>query len=98
MIKILGYENGEIAKLYLLSTTIVLLASDAVSVFLGSLVMGEAWKAIMSEYSGWYTFTMNPWGYAKMFLFILIGYLIVLGFDFRRIQKIPLDKALKNAE
>lgn len=42
MIKILGYENGEIAKLYLLSTTIVLLASDAVSVFLGSLVMGEA--------------------------------------------------------
>lgn len=52
----------------------------------------------MSEYSGWYTFTMNPWGYAKMFLFILIGYLIVLGFDFRRIQKIPLDKALKNAE
>ncbi len=98
MIKILGYENGEIAKLYLLSTTIVLLASDAVSVFLGSLVMGKAWKAIMSEYSGWYTFTMNPWGYAKMFLFVLIGYLIVLGFDFRRIQKIPLDKALKNAE
>jgi len=28
---------------------------------------------------------------------VLIGYLIVLGFDFRR-KKIPLDKALKNAE
>lgn len=98
MTKILGYENGEIAKLYLLSTTIVLVIADAVSVFLGSFVMKAAWKAIMSGYSGWYAFTMNPWGYAKMFLFVLIGYLIVLGFDFRRIKKIPLDKALKNAE
>lgn len=98
MVKILGYENGEIAKLYLLSTSIVLVIADAISVFLGSFVMAAAWKAIMSDYSGWYAFTMNPWGYAKMFLFVLIGYLIVLNFDFRRIKKIPLDKALKNAE
>lgn len=98
MTKILGYENGEIAKLYLLSTTIVLVIADAVSVFFGSFVMKAAWKAIMSGYSGWYAFTMNPWGYVKMFLFVLIGYLIVLGFDFRRIKRIPLDKALKNAE
>ncbi len=98
MTKILGYENGEIAKLYLLSTSIVMVIADAISVFLGTLVMGVAWKMIMSSYSGWYAFTMNPFGYAKMFLFVLVGYLIVLGFDFRRIKKIPLDKALKNAE
>lgn len=98
MTKILGYENGEIAKLYLLSTSIVMVIADAISVFLGTLVMGAAWKMIMSSYSGWYAFTMNPFGYAKMFLFVLVGYLIVLGFDFRRIKKIPLDKALKNAE
>lgn len=98
MTKILGYENGEIAKLYLLSTSIVLVVADAISVFLGSFVMSAAWKLIMSGYSGWYTFIMNSWGEAKMFLFVLIGYLIVLGFDFRRIKKIALDKALKNAE
>lgn len=98
MTKILGYENGEIAKLYLLSTSIVLVVADAISVFLGSFVMSVAWKWIMSGYSGWYTFKMNSWGEAKMFLFVLIGYLIVLGFDFRRIKKIALDKALKNAE
>lgn len=98
MTKILGYENGEVARLYLLSTTIVFVLADVLGVFLGSLVMGEAWKMIMADYSGWFTFMMNPWGYGKMFLFVLIGYLIVLGFDFRRIKKIPLDKALKNAE
>lgn len=60
MTKILGYENGEIAKLYLMSTTFVLIIADVVSVFLGTLVMGEAWKMIMSEYSGWYIFTVSP--------------------------------------
>lgn len=52
----------------------------------------------MFSYSGWYTFKVDPAGYLKMFLFVLIGYLIVLGFDFKRIKKIPLDKALKNVE
>lgn len=98
MTKILGYENREIASLYLKSTTIILLIADAVSVVLGSLVMSKAWEAIMSEYSGWYTFQISPVGYAKMFLFVLIGYLIVMGFDFRRIKKIPMEEALKNAE
>ncbi len=98
MTKVLGYENGEIARLYLLSTTIVLVIFDALSVFLGALVMGAAWKAIMFRYSGWFTFLIAPSGYAKMFLFVLIGYLIVLFFDFRRIKKIPLSEALKNAE
>lgn len=98
MTKILGYENREIASLYLKSTTIILLIADAVSVVLGSFVMSKAWEAIMSTYSGWYTFQISPVGYAKMFLFVLIGYLIVMGFDFRRIKKIPMEEALKNAE
>lgn len=98
MTKVLGYENGEIARLYLLSTTIVFIICNAVSVFLGTLVMNAAWKAILFGYSGWYTFTMVPSGYAKMFLFVMTGYLIVLFFDFRRIKRIPPGEALKNSE
>ncbi len=98
MTKILGYENREIASLYLLSTTIVLIIFDAISVILGILVMEQVWKAIMLSYSGWYAFTMDLIGYAKMFAFVLIGYLIVMFFDFNRIKKIPMDEALKNAE
>lgn len=98
MTKILGYENREIASLYLLSTTIILVIVDAVSVLLGTVVMEQAWKVIMSDYSGWFTFVMEPLGYAKMFLFILIGYLLVMVLDFRRIQKIPMEEALKNVE
>lgn len=98
MTKILGYENREIASLYLLSTTIVVVIADAVSAALGTLVMNVAWKAIMFSYSGWFAFVVQPVGYVKMFVFVLIGYLIVMVFDFQRIKKIPMDQALKNVE
>ena len=98
MTKILGYTDREIAGLYLRSTTLVLLLADAVSVFLGVLVMREAWRAIMATYSGWFGFYMEPVGYVKMFLFVLAGYLFVMALDFRRIRRIPMDTALKNVE
>lgn len=98
MTKILGYENREIASLYLLSTTMFLIVADAVGVGLGTLIMSQAWKAIMFGYSGWFTFSIEPAGYIQMFVFVLIGYLIVMVFDFKRIRKIPMDEALKNVE
>lgn len=98
MTKILGYENREIASLYLLSTTMILIIADVISVFLGALVMTQAWKTIMFSYSGWFAFVIDWEGYVKMFLFILIGYLFVMFLDFARIKKIPMDEALKNIE
>ena len=98
MTKILGYENREIASLYLLSTTMVVIVADTVSVILGAMVMNHAWKSIMSEYSGWFAFVIEPIGYIKMFVFVLLGYLMVRVLDFRRIRKIPMEEALKNVE
>ena len=98
MTKILGYENREIAALYLLSTTIVVMIADAISVVLGTLVMNIAWREILFSYSGWFAFRINPAGYLKMFGFVLIGYLLVMVLDFMRIRKIPMDQALKNVE
>jgi putative ABC transport system permease protein len=98
MTKILGYENKEIASLYLLSTTIMVVIEDAVSVVFGAFVMNLAWKAILFSYSGWFAFVIQPAGYVKMFAFVLIGYLFVMILDFMRIKKIPMDQALKNVE
>ena len=98
MTKILGYENSEIAGLYLMATTIAVLLIDVVTVFLGEKVIVYVWAAMMTSYSGWFTFMVEPAGYLKMFAFVLIGYLIVMCFDFNRIRKIPMDEALKNVE
>ena len=98
MTKILGYENKEIASLYLVSTSIVVVLADMISVVIGTLVMKVAWKMMLFSYSGWFAFKVKPLGYVKMFAFVLIGYLIVMVFDFKRIKKIPMDQALKNVE
>lgn len=47
MTKILGYENREIASLYLLSTTIVLVVIDVVSVILGVVIMKAVWRIML---------------------------------------------------
>lgn len=98
MTKILGYENREIAGLYLMSTTIMVVLIDIISVFLGERVLIYVWKAMMSTYAGWFDFYISLSGYVKMFAFVMIGYLIVMFFDFNRIKKIPMDQALKNVE
>lgn len=98
MTKILGYENHEIASLYLLSTTIVMLIIDVLTVAVGVWVMNFAWKEILMTYSGWFSFHMETISYVKMFAFVLIGYVIVMLLDFQRIKKIPMDQALKNVE
>ena len=98
MTKILGYENHEIASLYLLSTTIVMLVIDVLTVAVGVWVMNFAWKEILMTYSGWFSFHMETISYVKMFAFVLIGYVIVMLLDFQRIKKIPMDQALKNVE
>ena len=98
MTKILGYENREIASLYLLSTTIVMLVIDVLTVAVGVWVMNFAWKEILMTYSGWFSFHMETISYVKMFAFVLIGYVIVMILDFQRIKKIPMDQALKNVE
>lgn len=56
--------------------------------------MDQAWRIMLKSYSGWFAFRMEPAGYVKMFVFVLI----VMVFDFKRIKKIPMDQALKNVE
>jgi putative ABC transport system permease protein len=60
--------------------------------------MSLVWKEMMFGFSGWFKFVAEPLDYVKMFLFVFIGYLVVMFFDFRRIKRIPMDEALKNVE
>ena len=73
MTKILGYDNREIASLYLVSTSIVVVISDIISVVLGAKVMDIVWRIMLQTFSGWFSFHMTPVGYVKMFAFVLIG-------------------------
>ena len=98
MVKVLGYENGEINKLYLMSTTIVVVGGVILSVVLSHILMGVIWKIYLLTMPGWIPYYM-PFGKIAEVALILFGAYIIIAFiDMRRIKKIPLSAALKNVE
>ena len=98
MTKILGYENGEIASLYLIPTAVVVFFSEFLAMYLGYKLMSLFWKLIMMKMSGWFAFILPPSGFVKEFLLVFAAYLIITILDFIRIRRIPKVLALKNAE
>ena len=98
MVKILGYENGEIARLYLLATTGVVILSIALSLVISNLVLKAIYREIMKEFNGWLSYYIKPEIYGEMFAVGLLVYLAVAFLQFRKIKRIPMDEALKNVE
>lgn len=99
MAKILGYTNGEIGKLYIRSTTIVVVICLLLSLPIEKAIMGVVFREMMlSSVSGWIALWIDPKIYLKMFLIGIGTYAIVSLLEYRRIRRIPMDEALKNAE
>lgn len=99
MVKILGYTNGEISRLYILSTSMVVVFCLLVSLPIETAVMKVLFREMMlSSISGWITLWIDPMIYVQMFAAGIITYGIVALLEFRRVKNIPMDEALKNVE
>jgi len=99
MAKILGYTNGEIGKLYIWSTTIVVIICLLLSLPIEKAIMGVVFREMMlSSVSGWIALWIDPKIYLEMFLIGIGTYAVVSLLEYRRIRRIPMDEALKNAE
>lgn len=98
MTKILGYQTREIASVYLVATTWAVILEEILGALIGVLLMRYIWRAMMLRMDGWFDFVMEPVGFVKMLAFVFAAYLLVTALDFRRIRRVPMDLALKNAE
>lgn len=98
IVKILGYQNGEITRLYILSTAIVAILSVIISLPVCYLLMKWIYGVLISSFSGWLTFYIEPMVYVKMLFFGMVAYAVVGALQFLKIKKIPMEEALKNAE
>ena len=99
MTKILGYTNGEISRLYILSTMLVVIVELLISFPIEGIFMKEIFRAVMLDsFSGWITLWINPMIYVKMFVIGFLTYGVVALLEYRRIKKVPMDEALKNVE
>ncbi len=98
MVKILGYSNREISRLYVTSTTIVVVISVAASIGLSVIIMNYLFRVFMEEMSGWISCYYAPYLFPEMFLLNILVYAAISFFMINRIKKIPMDEALKNVE
>ena len=99
MVKILGYTNGEISRLYILSTSIVVVICLLVSLPIETALMNVLFREMMlTSISGWITLWIDPMIYVQMFAAGIITYGLVALLEFRRVKKVPMDEALKNVE
>lgn len=98
MVKILGYNNREINRIYLHSTTIVVILCILITIPISSLVMKEVVEVVFFEYSGWITYYMPAVTYVEVAASGVICYAIVAFLLNRKVKKIPMSDALKNVE
>ena len=98
MIKILGYSNSEISRLYINATTIVTVILLLVTIPMADVLMRFLFKVIMREMTGWIPWDVEPGSYVKVFAMGLVSYAVVALLEMRRIRKVPMDQALKNVE
>ena len=98
MVKILGFENKEIASLYILPTAVVIVVFAILSFFAGYGLMLLVFKAFVLQMDGYFAFYMSRQSMVLSVVYLLIGYAFVSLIDLFRIRRIPLDVALKNVE
>lgn len=96
MVKILGYTNREISRLYLMSTSVVVTAFLLISLPIETVLMKVIIKIVMQSMTGWISFYMDPKIYVEMFVLGICSYAVVAMLEYRRIRKVPMDTALKN--
>ena len=98
MVKILGYSNREISRLYVTSTTIVVAFSVALSIGLSVISMNYLFRVFMEEMSGWISCYYAPHIFPVMFILNITVYAVISFFMMAKIKKIPMDEALKTVE
>ena len=98
MVKILGYSNREISRLYVTSTTIVVAFSVALSIGLSVVIMNYLFRVFMEEMSGWISCYYAPHIFPVMFILNITVYVVISFFMMAKIKKIPMDEALKTVE
>ena len=99
MVKILGYKNSEIRKLYLSATSIAVIIFFLVSLPITTLVMEAIYRPMLFDMmTGWMSFYIEPVIYPNMFAIGMVSYFVIEIILYQRIKKIPMSEALKNVD
>ena len=98
MTKILGYRNSEINGLYVLPTSIIVIASMILTIPICHYIMKYVCIQVFADYPGWLEYYVPFYVFVKMVILGICGYAVIAFLQNRKVKKVPLGEALKNAE
>ena len=99
MAKVLGYSNGEIAKLYIIPTTVMVVLFILISLPIENHIMYYVFREVLlTQISGYLPYWLDPVIPVQMFCYGVGTYLVVAIMEYRKIKNVPMNEALKNVE
>lgn len=98
LVKILGYNNKEVAKLYIVPTLIVVLICIVAGIPLANMCMKYLYAYFMMDMSGWFSYKTIIGVLVRAGVISFICYLLTFALQYLRAKKIPMVEALKNEE
>lgn len=99
MTKILGYNNKEISQLYIVSTSIMVILSVIITAPLVFYLLKPIFVVMMrEEMTGWITFNVSLSVFIRVIVYGIITYSVIAYLEYKRIQRVPMEEALKNVE
>lgn len=99
MAKILGYTNGEIGRLYVAATSIIVVLSVFASLPLVKITLVFLFEKMMfTRMTGWVPVDVTDGTMIKIALMSIGVYAVVALFELRRARRVPMGEALKNVE
>lgn len=96
--KVFGYEQKEIRKVYLTATSMVVIASLVVCIPIEIALFKLVLVFLSSMIEGYMEFYLPAYIYVEIVVIGLLAYYIINALHMRSINKIPMTDALKNRE
>lgn len=96
--KVFGYNDKEVGKLYLNATTIVVLISLFVCIPIEILSFKYIMVIILSKVEGYIPFYLPAWLYISIIVIGIVSYFAINTLHVRKIRRISMAEALKNRE
>lgn len=97
--RILGFTGQEISKIYIRSTSIIVVLSMVLSIPVLAALMIPIFTVMMKEMmSGWFPIRLDPLTNLEMILIGLFSYGIIAMLEMRKIRDVKMEEALKHVE
>ncbi|MFA5659242.1 MAG: ABC transporter permease [Oscillospiraceae bacterium] len=98
LVKIFGYNDKEVNRLYLGGSFWTVLASSLICVPVSKLIMNSLFPFMVSNVGCGFVMTVSPVLYLLIFFMIFVSYFIINFILTRRLKKVSAAEVLKNRE